>query len=779
MWGRILFLLLLASSAQANTFYVDPSALPCSNANTGTSPSAPWCSPPGTRTLSNSGFVSTNWGAITTTNKIQCGDVILLRGGATQNATIPNGQQHGAWRIASGAGEYYTEGCDPVTGRIQLRIATAAEWPTSGGHFTVNPAGMSATTPINQRRGIIAIISTDSVTFGGLNASSRLRVVGQSADTSDFVAGVLITASSGIAQYVEAQWLEVRDNLLADFGDSGVLLGFVEDSIIRDVLISDMLKMGVFTGPFSGAPIRSVGLERVEVRRSGPRPGAPGFGGNNPQDAFQLGCAPWLGSKGGGGGLWVIDPIAADNHWNGFIGGGSNYCADEVIRVVGGYIVGNGREQTPAFDSARTGYEHGAFPYNDCNQASQAIFMFIGTRWYGNHSTGSSGDHGGGITSYWHNTFLRGGVNGAAIVYHRDACHEERKNSIFVEDGQVLSTSCGNCGACSGGCGFGNIQEDKPDDNGNLYHFTTNGTQSLAGYAFVGSPETYATQNVTFNGGHAAGGHFGPNTLISSDTTPHLPAFVNQAGTCALTNFDPGNMEARFLTCNLGLTATSKAIGIGVPYLRANGSGTNSTALTVKDNGQILTRNPHAADPRKYLREPDSYWHMGICSNATTTRCSLNSECGAGTCLGQIVRVAGMSCAAGTPSLGAERAYITNMTATTITLDRSCTWANNAGVHQDYAEAIDAGFLDFNSGASSTTSTTSTSSTSTTSTSTSTSTSSTSTTTTPGATSSTSTSSSSTSSSTSTSTSTSTSSTVSGTPLPGTLAGGGWSGGDF
>src|SRR5262249_10497989 len=77
--------------ACATGYYVDP--VTGTNTNNGTSPRTPWQNPPGTRTANNSGFISSAWGAITTSAKVRCGDVILLKGGATQTS-----QKGGAWR---------------------------------------------------------------------------------------------------------------------------------------------------------------------------------------------------------------------------------------------------------------------------------------------------------------------------------------------------------------------------------------------------------------------------------------------------------------------------------------------------------------------------------------------------------------------------------------------------------------------------------------------------------------------------------------------------------
>src|SRR5207247_5853848 len=106
---------------EAATYYVNPAGS-CSDTNAGTNPSLPWCTPPGTRTTTDSGFLRTAWGSITTSAKVRCGDTVLLRGGATQTSA-----QGGAWRIDDGLDEngtgYYTLSCSSAN-PITIRVAT-------------------------------------------------------------------------------------------------------------------------------------------------------------------------------------------------------------------------------------------------------------------------------------------------------------------------------------------------------------------------------------------------------------------------------------------------------------------------------------------------------------------------------------------------------------------------------------------------------------------------------------------------------------------------------
>src|SRR5574341_2064968 len=148
--------------AFAATYYVDPASE--ANTNNGTSPSSAWKNPPGTRTTNNSGFSSPN-------TKVQCGDVILLKGGSTQGSA-----QGGAWRIDA---NYYTNTC--TTGsRITLRIATSAEWSGSSGNFILDGTGITGTC-VNfcGSGGYIALVDVEGVNYvvlQGQSATQRIEI---------------------------------------------------------------------------------------------------------------------------------------------------------------------------------------------------------------------------------------------------------------------------------------------------------------------------------------------------------------------------------------------------------------------------------------------------------------------------------------------------------------------------------------------------------------------------------------------------------------------------
>ncbi len=136
-WHLIVMALYLVGSSQAApamTYYVDPASGLDSNA--GTSPATAWRTPPGTRNIGNTAFVSSSWGGVTTNSKIKCGDTIFLKGGATQTS-----RQGGAWLIDP---LYYSANCSYAT-PITIQVALPSEWSGAAGNFTLDLSGVTGT----------------------------------------------------------------------------------------------------------------------------------------------------------------------------------------------------------------------------------------------------------------------------------------------------------------------------------------------------------------------------------------------------------------------------------------------------------------------------------------------------------------------------------------------------------------------------------------------------------------------------------------------------------
>src|SRR5207253_1852951 len=87
--GVVLLFCLPAGQVFATTYYVNPQG--GADTNDGISPSTSWQTVPGTRTQDNSAFLRPQWGSITQSNKVKCGDTILLKGGTTHSAANVSG----------------------------------------------------------------------------------------------------------------------------------------------------------------------------------------------------------------------------------------------------------------------------------------------------------------------------------------------------------------------------------------------------------------------------------------------------------------------------------------------------------------------------------------------------------------------------------------------------------------------------------------------------------------------------------------------------------------
>ena len=216
----------IATAAGATTYYVDPGS--GVNTNAGTSASAPWKTPPGTRNTADTAYLNTAWGAITTSAKLSCGDVILLKGGATQTST-----QGGAWCIASGAGcaatgSYYPTTCtgaNPIT----IRVATSAEWVGSTGPFTINQAGINpADSASFNYAGIVTISHVSGIVLKGASTSQRLVFTG--AMTADSNNDVSIEMDGSIAG-ITVQYVDETNSLGA-----GIAMGDISDSLVSDAV---------------------------------------------------------------------------------------------------------------------------------------------------------------------------------------------------------------------------------------------------------------------------------------------------------------------------------------------------------------------------------------------------------------------------------------------------------------------------------------------------------------------------------------------------------------
>lgn len=194
-----------------------------------------------------------------------------------------------------------------------------------------------------------------------------------------------------------------------------------------------------------------------------------------------------------------------------------------------------------------------------------------------------------------------------------------------------------------------------------------------AGTANGGQPQKQFTPTAMNNclrpnaaNSEALGANFGGWPGMATYAAP--PSWIGATNKIGLTNCNP--QFVNLAGHDVRLQAGSSAIDAGRFLLLANGAGSNATTVSVKANGGSV-------DPRYYFISSASY---------------LDAQ-------PDTIQLQNASCASGTPALAAGRAVITGMTATTITLDRACSWANNAGVHLPWTgSAPDMGALEFASG---------------------------------------------------------------------------------
>lgn len=253
MWKQLIALvLLLASTAGATTYYVDPGTLSdaeCDTANdaNGTSTSTPWCNPPGTRTANDGAFWDDGtWGAVTTSAKIQCGDTIILKAGSTQTST-----QGGAWLLGPDDvltdPTYYVYTCSAAS-PITIKVSTDAEWSGSSGNFTLD--GTSVTTSDGGRAGYsdhrtLIQASVPGLKLAGADATRRLVV----RDSSDW--GIIACCVSdqppcngGVTQLTDLRF----DYLSVVNADAGINMGRVNNAQISNTTVSDVGWQGISLG---------------------------------------------------------------------------------------------------------------------------------------------------------------------------------------------------------------------------------------------------------------------------------------------------------------------------------------------------------------------------------------------------------------------------------------------------------------------------------------------------------------------------------------------------
>lgn len=195
--------------ATGNVYYVDRTT--GNDANNGTSPSTPWQTLPGTRTTSNSGFLRSAWGAITTANTVPAGSRINLRPGTTYDSALCGGLQ-----IDS---SYYANG----TAKNPTMIQVDATW--GSGPVTIDGTGM--TRPLGTGWGLVTINQRNHIRIKGADATRRIVVRDCAGGYDVFAKGTSGTHQQGVALYhVETTG--------ADASYAGIGLSFSDQALVVD-----------------------------------------------------------------------------------------------------------------------------------------------------------------------------------------------------------------------------------------------------------------------------------------------------------------------------------------------------------------------------------------------------------------------------------------------------------------------------------------------------------------------------------------------------------------
>lgn len=704
-------MLLLSVQASAATYYVDPGT--GSDANVGSSPSAPWESVPGSRTADNLAFLRSQWGAVSQTNKIKCGDTILLKGGATYSSgTVANG---GALRIDP---SYYTSTC-AASSPITIQVATNAQWAGSVGPYIIDGRGMIPTSLNWTRNGpcdtggycaLVDIEHVSGVIFTGTSAQ-QIAITHVQQGTGAGTAGIQVEGTSNAMdiRHIQLGWLDITGKSSYDKG-YGIEITDLTQSWVHDVIVHDWLGGGIDSSmQVASHRVAGLVLENIVVARVGNSAGS----GSLESEAFRLGGGVYSDTAAGGG-TWMVRCASKDNLNDGLDAYGCNSSGqDGILRIRDSVFAGNGRNldnNVPGF-----GMESAGDSLSNCYQGSgnklpEQTIVTIRSVFYNNRRGGLYFPHNAGSHYAWHDTLYRSNNNSVK----NDHCQSSAAlfNSIVDPgSGTAVPFADNNCGtsespnntvpivvntlfrAQSATDKFSEFQSLCTSDNGSSWTGTKcknggcpAGQTCRTRLGVCGVPNCPGQQFNDLPGFVGGGGNIAGTVATN---------FVSTAGKCD-TAFNDG--APGFADCDFHLQPSSPAIDPSTPQyvLLADGAGSGLSRIAVKAstpepeqvrNPPISGANyatiagglnwgarPHIADPRTYFLSPQIHpWATG-----------------------DVIQIVG-TCANGLARHGAAgRAQIVSMTSNSITLDDTCTWADGAGVHWPWSgTAPDMGAYEF------------------------------------------------------------------------------------
>lgn len=578
----------------AATYYVDPQS--GSDANPGTSPAAPWRTPPGTRTSSNGGFLASAWGSVRTSSRVACGDRILLKGGATQSSA-----QGGAWLIDP---TYYSD-CtagNPTT----IKVATSGEWSGSNGHFTIDGSGITSTANYlygwpGDEDSLIQVANVAHLHIRGASATQRLRIIDSNAN--GLTASCSPSCSSGGPGLMAGFWADFVE--VATAGDRGVSLGRTADSKVSNTIAHDSYNAGFATGFANDHETVRTAFVDVEGYRNGAN--------TNP---FAQSDGMFFASRD----IWCVRCSSHDSVKRGINTGvilNTRVTTDWKFRFRDTVMYNNGEACQPGgpFYCAGAGFD-GSGDETNATAPNRVKNIFVGVEVFHNGDLGM-GVYAGAGMEVWN-----------ASVYNSNYDRDDKGD--FEWDSTGWQTSLFNVAHLATGAGAWG------SNNSGYYQHRLTPVVRTSCFRHASSPSERLGLN--WDGG-------AQGTYASPDA-PHN---------------DPSNLNGN--ACNLGWTslhatswssnnwtpaAGSSLIDAGRFLMLANGAGSSAT-LTVKSNGG-------SSDPRDFFIGTSSY----LSPSLEDRRIQIE---------------------------GCGTRYVESMTATTITLNQSCTWANNAGVSLPWSGA--------------------------------------------------------------------------------------------
>lgn len=585
----------------------------------------------------------------------------------------------------------------------------------------------------------VEIAFVDGFRFGGTSPTQRLEIknLHTGRGTGNFNEGGITVSNHGPSDWItdfELAWINSHDHSHG----AGIVMGWVKNGYVHDIEVHHNGGPGINCGMASDKICDKVGIERASVHHNatlglGPNPNiCAAFG-----DAIEIQGSQglWvLNSDVYSNGCSGMNAGRAQHLYN--AGNDVDIIRDTIFRGNGtlpypraGAAVGyqGGGDSIP-----KEGWPSES-PYDNYAILQRVIA-------HGNSSAGLYVQHGSGFSIFLNSTVVGNATNisgngaSSSVQWNQKAGDSGFVSSIAVRGGSNQSifsyqnAGCtGNGGSIPAGCkvcdqrctnagtlcsvdsdctgctnsallnGLGNFEHTCSSYNGKMVvnHSIlapkSSNTESLANFTFkcgtacsnAGASCSTASDCSGCTGGCAFQLLIWPD-VGSNFSTP--PKFLSHSSNKIGIEFNPLFRAAPascidgldYASCDFRLMPTSPAIDAGTFYLAANGSGTNSFNLTVKQHPDLVAQgvnfNGHFGNPTFFFKSAESF---------------LYSE-------PDIIQIAGATCAPGIPVLEHGRARVASMTSNSIQLDRPCTWSNNSGISLPWSgSAPDMGAFEF------------------------------------------------------------------------------------